>query len=302
MKKNSLSTRGMALLGSLLCAVSAATAADIELYEHDHFEGARMEAHSAVENFARHGFNDMASSVVIHRGVWQLCVDASFRGRCETLGPGRHGRLRDLRLNDAVSSIRPVRHGGGAGHEGGHGRGGALVLFRHDGYEGRSVALDGPEHDFSHFGLNDEVSSVVIESGRWLLCTDAHFQGRCVSLGPGSYASLRAYGLNDKLSSARPARGGDGRLPPPRGYGRGPGPGRATGACADALGQAIGRDHPRASRVELFDGEVEEQRVSDDEIEVRGAGQFETPRALRPFRFTCRYDRNSGDVNSLAYD
>jgi hypothetical protein len=39
----------------------------------------------AVPSLSRIGFNDRASSIAINRGVWEVCVDANFRGRCEII-------------------------------------------------------------------------------------------------------------------------------------------------------------------------------------------------------------------------
>jgi len=61
-----------------------------------------------VWNLGGTRFNDRARSVRIDRGVWQLCENANFGGRCITLDRsvtdlGRYG------MNDAVSSVRRIR-------------------------------------------------------------------------------------------------------------------------------------------------------------------------------------------------
>jgi uncharacterized protein YcfJ len=43
----------------------------------------------------------------------------------------------------------------------------------------------------------------MVRRHRWEVCEDAHFGGRCVVLRPGSYASLRAMGLENRVSSVR---------------------------------------------------------------------------------------------------
>jgi uncharacterized protein YcfJ len=45
---------------------------------------------------------------------------------------------------------------------------------------------------------------VVVDRGRWEVCEDARFAGRCVVLRRGSYDTLAGMGLNDRISSARP--------------------------------------------------------------------------------------------------
>lgn len=80
-----------------------------------------------------------------------------------------------------------------------------VTFFEHDGFRGRSFTTDRPVGDFSRFGFNDRASSVIVRSGRWELCDDARFGGRCVVLRPGRYRSLGSMGLNDRVSSVRPA-------------------------------------------------------------------------------------------------
>jgi len=58
--------------------------------------------------------------------------------------------------------------------------------------------------DFERFGFNDRASSVVVDGGRWEVCEDARFAGRCAILHRGSYDALTGMGLNDRASSARP--------------------------------------------------------------------------------------------------
>ena len=82
-------------------------------------------------------------------------------------------------------------------------------FFEHDNFAGRSFDTERSVADFSRFGFNDKASSVIVRSGRWEVCSDGNFGGKCVSLRPGKYRSLSAMGLNDSVSSAR--RAGDRR-------------------------------------------------------------------------------------------
>jgi uncharacterized protein YcfJ len=59
----------------------------------------------------RMGFDDRASSAVVQGGDWQVCEDPGFRGRCTVLHPGEYRTLREVGLNNDISSIRPA--GGG---------------------------------------------------------------------------------------------------------------------------------------------------------------------------------------------
>ena len=81
-------------------------------------------------------------------------------------------------------------------------------FYEHDNFAGRSFTAERPVGDFARFGFNDRASSAIVRGGRWQVCSDARFGGRCVTLRPGRYPSLGAMGLNDAVSSARRAGGG----------------------------------------------------------------------------------------------
>ena len=77
---------------------------DIELYEHDNFEGRRMNSRADITNLADHNFNDLVSSIIINRGRWEICTDAFFRGGCAIYTPGRYPNVGQY--NDQFSSAR----------------------------------------------------------------------------------------------------------------------------------------------------------------------------------------------------
>lgn len=77
------------------------------------------------------------------------------------------------------------------------------TLYSREGFRGETVNVDRAVADLSRMGFNDRASSLVINGQRWEVCDDASFNGRCVVLGPGRYASLDAMGLNDRVSSLR---------------------------------------------------------------------------------------------------
>ena len=79
-----------------------------------------------------------------------------------------------------------------------------ITFYEHDGFRGRAFTTDKQVWNFEKLGFNDRASSAVVDNGRWEVCTDAKFEGRCVVLRPGSYDSLSGMGLNDRVSSVRP--------------------------------------------------------------------------------------------------
>ena len=91
---------------TVLMATQAA--AQITFYEHDDFRGRAFTTDRQVGNFGNNGFNDMASSILVDRGRWEVCSDAQFGGKCVVVRQGSYPSLNALGMNDKISSVRPV--------------------------------------------------------------------------------------------------------------------------------------------------------------------------------------------------
>jgi uncharacterized protein YcfJ len=79
-----------------------------------------------------------------------------------------------------------------------------ITFYEGEGFRGRAFTTDKQVRNFERAGFNDRASSVVVERGRWEVCEDARFEGRCAVLRRGNYDSLRSLGLNNQISSVRP--------------------------------------------------------------------------------------------------
>ena len=79
-----------------------------------------------------------------------------------------------------------------------------VTFYGGENFRGPSFTTDRPIWNFERFGFNDRASSAIVERGRWEVCEDARFAGRCVVLRRGQYPSLAAMGMNDRISSVRP--------------------------------------------------------------------------------------------------
>ncbi len=199
-------------LGVSLLAAGSALAQSITFYENDNYRGRQFTADQALSNFARSGFNDRVRSAVVRDGSWEICVDADFRGSCSVLAPGSYpdlgayaGRVSSVRLVDgAHASNRGGDRGRNRDNRGenrGENRGAHATLFEGQNLSGRSFAVDDTVRNLGTAGFNDRASSLRIDSGYWIFCSDAEFRGECRTFGPGDYATLP--GLNDKVSSGR---------------------------------------------------------------------------------------------------
>jgi hypothetical protein len=94
-------------LALAVCALASVSgAADLTLYAEDGFQGRPLNVVIDLRQLASVNFNDRASSVVVEKGAWILCTEEDFSGSCVTLEPGRYGSLKELGLEDAVTSVR----------------------------------------------------------------------------------------------------------------------------------------------------------------------------------------------------
>ena len=83
-------------------------AAQITFYEGEGYRGRAMTADKEVWNFDRTGMNDRTQSIVVDRGRWEVCQHARFEGRCVVLRRGSYPSLRDIGMDNNISSVRPV--------------------------------------------------------------------------------------------------------------------------------------------------------------------------------------------------
>lgn len=98
----------LALSGMILAGHAAA---QITFYEGEGYRGRAFTAGQRVGNLERAGFDDRASSVVVDRGRWEVCEYARFEGRCMVLRRGSYPSLREMGMNNTISSVRPVERG-----------------------------------------------------------------------------------------------------------------------------------------------------------------------------------------------
>lgn len=80
----------------------------VTFYENEGFQGRTFTVDQQVEDFARTGFNDRASSVVVLGQRWEVCVNSRFNGQCMVLNPGRYPSLSAMGMNDRISSVRAL--------------------------------------------------------------------------------------------------------------------------------------------------------------------------------------------------
>lgn len=173
----------------------------VVLFSEANFRGDSIAVSGVQGSLDRAGFDDAAASMVVEGGRWIFCTEPFFRGDCKVIGPGRYRTLREVGLNREISSIRPAAASPAPPPPRANGD---IELFGDANFQGRGFATTRDVANLGPTEYNDKISSVIVNAGRWELCTDGEYGGRCIVVGPGRYADLG--GLNNKISSLRRIR------------------------------------------------------------------------------------------------
>lgn len=195
-------------------AAASAHAGELTLFTHSNFAGPPLTLRGSEPDLDRLGFNDRASSVVVRSGTWQLCEHSEYRGRCMVVERGEYPVLDGF--NDTISSVREISGGGGRDYRNDDRRGDRdnergyghhrepIVLFSKSGFGGAKLGLRDAARTLDQYDFNDQVSSVIVNEGRWELCEHADYGGQCIVLEPGRYEYLD--NMNNRISSLRRVR------------------------------------------------------------------------------------------------
>lgn len=178
----------------MLAALPAAQAAEKPtaiLFKDIDGKGSSVQIDSEITDLGSKNFNDVASSIFVVSGKFEVCKDFNFKGACQTYGQGLHNLGS---LSDAATSIRPV----GAAADSGNG---VILLFTDKDGNGKVVRLTSSVKNLSDYaGFNDTVSSIAIFKGTWKVCKSKDYGGSCTNLGPGVY-NLESF--DNAISSLR---------------------------------------------------------------------------------------------------
>jgi hypothetical protein len=181
------------ILGATTALVAGAAAAgEATVFSNPDFRGRALTLNAADPDITARGMRDV-DSIIVHSGRWEFCARPGFGGRCEVLGPGRYSSLRE----DWRHPIESVREIGIPTV-----RRGAIELYANAGFRGPRAAVDRDLWNFERRNLDDRVSSVIVNEGRWELCTNRGYEGRCRVFGPGEYPQIGPR-LEDNVNSLR---------------------------------------------------------------------------------------------------
>jgi len=208
------------LIATFLSAGAAvAAAAEIQVCEHKNYGGRCITLKHGVNDLNDWGMSNTISSFRIRSGTWRMCTAPNLQGACQDFTRSVSD-LAGTRLQDAVSSLRPVRVGSGGG-------GTAIVVYTAPNFRGRSLVFSDDISDLRRVNLNDRIASVRVLGGRWVLCTDINYVG-CRSVA-ADIPDLDAIGWGGRISSIREGQNWWNAGGGSRGYGGGYEGGRPGG-------------------------------------------------------------------------
>jgi hypothetical protein len=199
-----------------LVAGSHASAQSIVFYEGPNLDGRSYGSDRAVSDLVTLGFLGRAASLLVRGGTWQVCTDASFRGRCVDVGPGEYRNLPQS-VGVPIASAQPIpgatasplppppQQQRAAAPPAPPPAPPTLIVFEGENFAGASIGLAEAMSNLDATQFNDRIRSVVVTDGVWELCIDDAFRG-CQAFGPGEHPTLGM--LTGRVSSLRPVGAG----------------------------------------------------------------------------------------------
>ena len=185
---------------AVVAAVPVPAGPRLTLYQHSGGSIRAIEMTANVDDLGTRQFGASADAALVSGGLWRLCDGLYGRGSCTDFPPGQYSSLGPLdgRVRSAYL-VAPIADRGNTVAAVPAGR---AVLFQYPNFGGAPAVVEygrAPDLDWAHF--KNPASSIRIESGTWLVCSDIGYQGQCQVLGPGDYPYVT--GLGQGIASAR---------------------------------------------------------------------------------------------------
>lgn len=79
-----------------------------------------------------------------------------------------------------------------------------VTVYKQQNFTGDQLPVREVAYDLARMNFHDQISSIVVHSGAWEVCTQPHFRGDCVVLRPGRYPELGSR-INHRIESMREA-------------------------------------------------------------------------------------------------
>ncbi|XP_072047002.1 epidermal differentiation-specific protein-like [Amphiura filiformis] len=175
--------------------------AKIVVYQDSDFKGASREITEDISDLNSVGFNDRISSIKVFGSVWVGYADTKYGGRQYILEEGDYKNSSSWNgSNDQLSSLKRLNTDN-------LGETGSIELYEHDNYGGKCETYEYEINNLKYYNFNDDVSSIKVKKGTWIIFDDADFKGRQYIVTEGSYPDAKSWkGSNDTISSLRPVK------------------------------------------------------------------------------------------------
>ncbi|MBL4616854.1 MAG: hypothetical protein JKY46_04100 [Robiginitomaculum sp.] len=190
----------------------------ITLYSEPDFKGYSRTYARKMDKLKNYGFIGKTASLRITGGIWKICTNSGMSGICQLIDRD-YSELQSINMDYRIAAIAPQSERIGAYNP----DNGQIALFEERGYRGTKVTIRGEVADLRRSGFSDRASSIQLQNGRWEVCENSFFGGRCEIIDY-SVTDLSRLRLNNRISSIRPV------MPPlPPGPGYEPNPGWQSG-------------------------------------------------------------------------
>ncbi len=172
----------------------------IIIYQDSNFGGASREVTGDMSSLTSIGFNDRISSIKVLGSVWVGYEHSGYQGRQYILEEGDYANWGAWQgSNDQLSSLKKLNPDIGETPQ--------ITLYQHGNYGGKAVNFTYGIDNLSYYHFNDEVSSLKVKSGIWILYEHSGYRGKQNIVTEGSYSSAGSWsGGNDQVSSLRPIK------------------------------------------------------------------------------------------------
>ncbi|XP_068773720.1 beta/gamma crystallin domain-containing protein 2 [Struthio camelus] len=191
-------------IGSFKRVVRDYCVPEISLFAEENGEGARLTFTDSAEDTRTRGQALMASSVIVHSGLWLVYSKPFFDDDPYVLEPGGYPNLKAWGAKDpSICSMHPIRLGCPVVERPGEPQ---AVIYEDAGFQGRSLAVSRDIYDLRSLpGLPlPTVGSLHVLGGCWVGYEKEGFRGHQYLLEEGEYHDWTQWGgYNKELVSLR---------------------------------------------------------------------------------------------------
>jgi len=195
-----VTTTAVVTAAPVVSAVPVPAGPRVVLYQRTGKGVRAIELTASIDDLVSRRFDNSADAAFVSGSLWRLCDGKGGQGPCTDFGPGQYAGLGALdgRITSAYL-IAPVQESAAVVATVPAGR---AVLYQFPNYGSPSAVVEyGRAPDVNWANFRAPATSLRIESGTWLVCSEMGYQGECRVLDPGDYPVLT--GLGNGVASAR---------------------------------------------------------------------------------------------------